>query len=207
MTRLPEHTLRLTVHAVRTHPRTVATVALLYLVVYLLAIQNITVARGRPAAGPVFQLVPEWPTRIFDQIAPLYFEAVAAVRPTGWLTLLISPLNMTMGLTLGVLVAANVALGIVVFKQARTCRTRSFSGLLGALPAFLTGFSCCVPTVALVLGAQFTIALIAVRSYLFPAAAVALVASLAWNARREQHLSSAEVVGPRPLPSGSRTKS
>lgn len=56
-------------------------------------------------------------------------------------------------------------------------------GLLGSLPRFLTGFACCVPTVALVLGAQFTLAVIALRSWFFPVAVVAMSASLLWNMR------------------------
>ncbi|MGH2696392.1 MAG: hypothetical protein ACRDIW_05320 [Actinomycetota bacterium] len=56
------------------------------------------------------------------------------------------------------------------------------------LPGFLTGFACCVPTIALVVGAQFTVALVAVRAYFFPFALGALLVSLVWNARRSQEL-------------------
>ncbi|MDP8959707.1 MAG: hypothetical protein M3N51_11085, partial [Actinomycetota bacterium] len=95
-----------------------------------------------------------------------------------------SPLNIAMGVLLGFLVGVNVAAALQVFRTARVCRRRAFGGLLGALPGFLTGFACCVPTVVLVLGAQFTLALIALRSWFFPFAVAALVGSLVWNARR-----------------------
>lgn len=154
-----------------------------YLVVYLLAIQNLVVARSLRTDLPSFELLPGWVTRLAEPIAPFYFEPVAALYLSDNLTLLISPLNLLMGVVLGGLVALNLAVAVDAYRHARACRRRAFGGLLGSLPGFLTGFACCVPTVALVLGAQFTLALIALRSWFFPVAVVAMTASLAWNLR------------------------
>lgn len=168
--------------------RTAVAVAAAYLVVYLLAIQNLVISPGtdltRFVSIPSIRVVPDWTSRVFKQIAAFYFEPVVAIYPLNHVTILVSPVNVAMGLLLGALVGLNVGLALRIFRRARACRTRAFGGLLGALPGFLTGFACCVPTVALVLGAQFTAALIAVRSYFFPFALVALLVSLAWNARR-----------------------
>lgn len=59
----------------------------------------------------------------------------------------------------------------------------------------MTGFACCVPTVALVLGAQLTLALIALRSWFFPLAVGALSLSLLWYARRGLSLARMPAIG------------
>lgn len=159
------------------------TTVLAYLVVYLLAIQNLVLARSLRTDLPSFELLPGWVTRLAEPIAPFYFEPVAALYLSANLTLLISPLNLLMGFVLGGLVALNLGIAVDVFRHARACRRRAVGGLLGSLPGFLTGFACCVPTVAVVLGAQFTLALIALRSWFFPVAVVAMTASLVWNLR------------------------
>lgn len=179
---------------VRRFRRIAVAVALAYLFIYLLAIQNLVISPGtdltRFVDVPAIRVVPDWTSKVFKQIAAFYYEPVAAIYPVNHVTFLISPVNIAMGLLLGSLVGINVALAMHVFRLATACRARAFGGLLGALPGFLTGFACCVPTVALVLGAQFTIALIAVRSYLFPIALLALLFSMAWNARRASRLAS-----------------
>ncbi len=179
---LAQDTILVGSRSLRHHPLLAWAVTALYLVVYLLAIQNLLVT-SRSLPGPFWQAVPDWPSRALKPIAFSY-EPVAALRLGGHVTLLVSPLNIAMGLVLGLLMGLNVAAALQVFRTARVCRRRAFGGLLGALPGFLTGFACCVPTVALVLGAQFIVALIALRSWFFPFALAALVASLAWNARR-----------------------
>jgi hypothetical protein len=133
---------------------------------------------------PSVQVVPDWTARVFEPIAAFYYEPVVAVYPVNHVTLLVSPANLGLGLVLAVLVGLNVALALQVMRTAVACRRRSLTGLLGALPGFLTGFACCVPTVALVLGAQFTVALIALRSWFFPLAVGALLLALVWNAHR-----------------------
>lgn len=177
---------------VRRHRRVAAAVTGLYLLVYLLAVRNLVIS---PSTGysrfvsiPSVQVAPDWTAKVFKQIAAFYYEPVAIVYPVNHVALLVSPVNVAMGLLLGLLVGANVAVALQVVRSARACRTRAFTGLLGALPGFLTGFACCVPTVALVVGAQFTVALVALRSYFFPFALGALILALAWNARRLRQL-------------------
>jgi hypothetical protein len=166
--------------------------ALVYLVVYLFAIQNVIVSPGTDVSRfvdvPSIQVVPDWTSKVFKQVAAFYYEPVVAIYPINHATILVSPLNIAMGTLLGALVGVNVAVALYIGSRAKACRRRAFTGLLGALPGFLTGFACCVPTVALVLGAQFTVALVALRSYFFPFALLALLLSLGWNARRARDL-------------------
>ena len=173
-------------------------VAFVYLVVYLFAIQNVIVSPGTDVTRfvdvPSIQIAPDWTSKVFKQVAAFYYEPVAAIYPVNHVTILVSPVNIAMGVLLGVLVGLNVAVALYVVGRAKACRRRAFTGLLGALPGFLTGFACCVPTVALVLGAQFTVVLVALRSYFFPFALLALLVSLGWNARRARDL--VETVAP-----------
>lgn len=175
--------LRTLVVSVVRHRWMAATTVVVYLAVYLLAVQNLVLARSLRTDLPSFEVLPGWASRMTEPIAPFYFEPVAALYLTDRITLLISPLNMLMGLVLGGLVALNLAVAIDAYRHARACRRRAVGGLLGSLPGLLTGFACCVPTVALVLGAQFTLAVIALRSWFFPVAVAAMLASLVWNLR------------------------
>lgn len=160
----------------------------IYLLVYLLAIQDITISPGRDLRRfvdiPSIEVVTGWSARAFEQIAPFAFEAVAAIYPLNHVTILVAPVNIAMGALLGALVGLNIAVAWHAVTTARACRTNAFGGLLGSLPAFLGGFVCCVPAVALVVGAQFTVFLVAVRSWFFPFAVTALLVTLRWNTRR-----------------------
>ncbi len=177
---------------VRRYRRAAVAVGVVYLVVYLLAIRNLVISPGTDLARfvdiPSVRVAADWTSKVFKQIAAFYYEPVLAVYPANHVTLLVSPMNMAMGLALGSLVGVNVGLALNVFRTARACRRRPFGGLLGALPGFLTGFTCCVPSVALVLGAQFAGLLVAVRSYFFPVALATLVLTLIWNARRVERV-------------------
>ncbi|MGH3452623.1 MAG: hypothetical protein ACRDQW_18360 [Haloechinothrix sp.] len=184
----------------RSNRRWALAVAFAYLVVYLFAIRNVIVSFGADLSRfveiPSVQVVPDWSSKVFKQIAAFYYEPVAALYPLNHVTILVSPVNIAMGLVLGALVGTNVALALHMVRRARLCRRRAFTGLLGALPGFLTGFACCVPTVALVLGAQFTVAIVALRSYFFPFAILALLLALWWNARRARDLVETGPIGP-----------
>lgn len=173
---------------VRRYRRIAVAVALGYLLVYLLAIQNLIVSPGTDLSRfvpiPSVRVATDWTSKVLKQVAPFYFEPVVAIYPVNHVTVLVSPVNMAMGAALGALVGVNVAVALLIVRTARACRTRAFTGLLGALPGFLTGFACCVPTVALLIGAQLTVALVALRTWFFPIALAALALSLVWNARR-----------------------
>jgi len=78
----------------------------------------------------------------------------------------------------------NLAAAVHLYRTAATGRRRSFAGLLGVLPGFLTGFTCCAPTLTFLLGTQVAAALTGLRNWLFPIALAFLLAGLAWSAKR-----------------------
>jgi hypothetical protein len=101
-------------------------------------------------------------------------------------TLFVAPADLAMGLLLGALVGINLGVALLATRMRRACGVRGAVGLLGALPALAGGVSCCVPTLAVALGAQLAGALLAVGGYLFPVALLAAALPLAWNARRAE---------------------
>lgn len=164
-----------------------------YLLIFLVAIRDITISPAgmrRFVDNPSVQVVPDWASRVFDQQAAFYYESIAVIHPVDRVEILVSPLNIGIGLALGVLVGLNIAVAWYAVASARACRvpgvsrTRAFGGLVGALPAFFVGMACCAPALLVVVGAQFTVLLTAVRSWFVPVAVVALFAALLWNAHR-----------------------
>ncbi len=175
------------IQALRRHRLMVSAVTMLYLVTYLWSIGDIVVTasdQSRLAAVGSIQVAADWPAKLLRQTAPFSYEPVLAARLTSHIQLFLAPVNVALGLLLGGLVGANLAAAIHLYRTAATCRRRSFAGLLGALPGFLTGFACCAPTLALLLGAQVAAVLIGLRNWLFPLALAMLLAGLAWSARR-----------------------
>lgn len=157
-----------------------------YLLVYLWAIRHLVITGGRSSAfldSPSVQVVPDWRSRVFDEVAPFNYEPVVAIYPIERVQLFLSPVNVAIGALLGVLVALNTLLAITAQRAGRIC-TNTAAGFLGSIPALFTGFACCVPTFALALGAQATALAVGVRTWLFPLAVAILVITLWWSAGR-----------------------
>lgn len=176
-----------TVFRLSTYRRIALISAFLYLLTYLYSIRHIVFLRGVALpveAVPAFQVVPDWSAKLGKTIAPYAYEPLAALYLTPQLTIFLAPVNLLLGLMLGTLVGINLALAVHQFKRQRACHRPTVSGFLGSLPSLLTGFTCCVPTVALVLGANSVLALIALRAYLVPVSTFLLVAGALWGAWR-----------------------
>jgi hypothetical protein len=89
-------------------------------------------------------------------------------------------------LVLGTLVGVNGAMGVeTLLRPPPACEPGTGQWwIVSVLPSFLASFSCCAPTVLLLLGAGAAGAVISVIPFVVPAAAVLLLLSLAWSARR-----------------------
>lgn len=168
-------------------------VGVAYVLAYLYSIQNIVVAPGVDlAAGasvPSAAVVSDWRAKVWKPIAPFVWEPVVAVYPLQSVAVFLSVPNLLVALSLGALVGLNASVAVARVRAVRTGDRLdgSAKGLLASVPGLLTGFTCCVPTAVLALGslaASFTVAVIAVRPYFIPTAALALIANLLWNARR-----------------------
>lgn len=175
--------------------RTGGLIGLAYVLAYLYSVQNIVVAPGADLAlgapVPSISVAADWTAKVWKPIAPFVWEPVVALFPLRQVAVFLSVPNLLVAVVLGTLVALNVAVAIAQARVLRASgrRARSLKGMLASAPGLLTGFTCCVPTAVLALGslaAGFTVAVIAVRPYFLPAAAVALALNLVWGMRRLQ---------------------
>jgi hypothetical protein len=174
-----------------------------YLLVYLYSLGHLVLDHDVVAPGgtPAFVAVPDWTSKSFERVGGFAFEPVAALYLAQGFTLFIAPLNLLIGVTLGSLIALNVATAAYALATVRSCRRLPWTGLLGSLPGLLTGFACCVPTVALVLGANLALAIISVQAFLLPLSLAGLALGLAWNLHRvRQELVASGVSLPRRRP-------
>lgn len=172
--------------AVRRYRRAGIIAAVLTLALYLLAIGDIAVG-GRSAAARV-ELAPDWTQRLWQLRAPYLFEPVLALHPVPQLTIFVSPGNLVLGGLLAGLVGLNLTAATYAANQQTSCGSSGYGRLLAALPAFLTGAACCVPTFLIVLGSRAAAVLLPVlapmRLLLYPLSLVLLTAALVWGTRR-----------------------
>lgn len=98
--------------------------------------------------------------------------------------ILVSPLNIAIGLVLGTLAGANLAITYLALRQPRACRFNRATGVLASVPALLAGGACCAPAVVLLLGLQVSSLWIATFQALIRVSAALLLLSLALILRR-----------------------
>jgi hypothetical protein len=170
--------------AMRRYRRFAIAVAAGYLALFLLALGDIS-AGGHGFAA----LTTEW-TRMFERTGALTFEPVAQLTVPG-ATILISPVNVAIGVVLAVLAALNLMVTYLAFRQPRACRFNRSTGIVASMPALLAGSACCAPTVVLILGLQVSSLFITVFQVLIPVSMALLLVTLALILRRTEP----EVVG------------
>jgi hypothetical protein len=122
--------------------------------------------------------------RALQRTGPFAFEPVArvVVEPV---VVLVSPLDVAISLLLGVLVAANLAVAVVLWRSPAACGVEGSAGMLAGVPALLTGATCCGPAILLVVGVSATGALVSLLGLVTPLSALLLVASLLFVARTD----------------------
>jgi hypothetical protein len=166
---------------------------LAFVILYLYSVGNIVIAPGADLAFgrpiPAASVVSDWETKMWKPIAPFVWEPIVALVPIRSVALFISVPNVWLALLLGTLVALNMAVAIARAKLVVAVKKSGgfVSGFLASLPALLTGFACCVPTVILALGslaAVFTVAAVTIAPYFLPLAALALTGNLLWSLRQ-----------------------
>ncbi len=162
---------------IRPYRRLAAAVAGVYLILYMVALQDISAG----GAGVQF-LTTDW-TRAFDRTGAFTFEPIAQLTLPG-LTILLSPLNLSIGAILAALAGVNLTVTYIAFRQPRACRFNRATGILASVPALLAGSACCAPAVILILGLQLSSMLVAAFQVLIPVSGVLLLLSLTLILRR-----------------------
>jgi hypothetical protein len=149
-----------------------------YLPLYLAAIGHLALG-GR---GWAVRVVDDPFARAIRRTRPFSFEPVARVVAEP-ISLLVSPLDVTVAFVLAVLVGANLAVAVVVWRSPTTCGVGESAGLLAGVPALLTGAACCGSAALFAIGVSASGALLTVVGYATPATALLLGGSLVLVAR------------------------
>lgn len=153
----------------------------LYLLVTKVLVVDPTAQFSRFGPLPSLAVSPLSAHSLTDWIAPafvLYLTDTIVLAPS-------VPAILTV-LVLGALVGVNGAMAVeAIARRPPACATGGSPWWIAAiLPSFLASFSCCAPTVLLLLGGGAAAAVISLIPFVVPAAAVLLLGSLAWSARR-----------------------
>lgn len=157
----------------------------LYAVLYLLVAKALVIDPAgqfsRFTSLPSFVLSPVSVRMLGDWLAPafvLYVSDAVVLAPS-------VPTILTV-VVLGALVGVNAAFAIetIVRRPAACVPGGSAWGIAAVVPSFLASFSCCAPTVLLLLGAGAAGTVISLIPFVVPAAATLLLASLVWSTRR-----------------------
>jgi hypothetical protein len=149
-----------------------------YLVTFLWALGDLAL---RPDAAATLVVVDNPLVRMFERTGPASFEAVALLD-TGVVRLLVSPLDIAMGVVIAGLVGLNVGLTYLAVVQPAACGIGAGSGLLASVPALLSGTACCGPVVLIALGIQASGLLVSLFAWLLPLGVALLLASLVYVA-------------------------
>lgn len=157
--------------AVPFYRRLAAGIAAVYLVLFLVALQDIT------AAGSGFGFATADWSRMFERAGAVTFEPVARITVPG-VTVLLAPLNVLIGAAISTLVGLNLLVTYIAFRQPKACSFNRSTGILASFPALLAGGACCAPVIVLILGLQLSSALVTAFQVLIPVAALLLLVTL-----------------------------
>lgn len=153
----------------------------LYLFVAKAIVFEPAAAFGRFGPLPLLILAPDISlshlTRWLDPLFVLYLSDSLVISPS-------APVLLTAAV-LGSLIGINAAVSVeAAVRRPAGCERGGAYWLGAVLPSFLASFSCCAPTILLLVGGTFAGAVIGVVPFVVPVAVVLLLASLAWSLRR-----------------------
>ena len=155
---------------------TLLVVAVLYLVTYAWALRDLT-ATGR---GGLSVFVVEEPIgTALVRRSPFLFEAVATVE-AGPVVYLFRPVNVLIGLGLGLLVGVTLAVSVVSWRGPDACRIGAGAGATAGIPGLVSGVACCGPQLLVLVGLQATAGLVAAMQWMVPLAVTSLLLTLLW---------------------------
>jgi hypothetical protein len=158
-----------------------AAYALLYLFVAKAVVFDASAGFSRFGALPLLIVAPDLSlghvARWLDPVFVLYLTDSIVLAPSAPVLISAAVLGMLIGVNAAVTAEA-------VIRRPPACERGGAWWLVAVLPSFLASFSCCAPTVLLLVGATFAGAAIAIVPWVVPVAVALLLASLAWSLRR-----------------------
>lgn len=112
--------------------RAAVVVAVAYLLVYLLAVGDVTVSLASDLSRfvelPSLQVAPDWTAKLLGRRGAFSYEPVLALYPVNHVTVFVAPLDLAMGLLLGALAGLNLAVALLGWRASRACRLRACPG-------------------------------------------------------------------------------
>lgn len=154
------------------------TITLGYLFAFLWAAGDLSY---RPDMPRNFLVVDDPLLLILQRTGPASFEAIA-ILDTGLFRLLVSPMNIAIGLVIAVLVGISLGLTYLAVVKPKACGVGAGTGLFASLPALLSGTVCCGPVILLVLGIQASGVIMTAFFWLLPVGVLALIGSIVYLA-------------------------
>jgi hypothetical protein len=155
-------------------------VSLAFLSLFIVAMQDISINNSFETG---FRTVSDPLSTAFESRAPFQWEPVAQIK-AGYLNILLSPLNLSLGLVLAVLTGINLVFSYIAWRQPHICSANKSTGILSSVPAILAGSACCAPVILILLGVQITTALLTFMSFLIPLAVVLLLTNIVVSANK-----------------------
>jgi hypothetical protein len=155
-------------------------VAALYLLTYLWALRDLT-ATG--SGGIDVFVVAEPVSTALTPLSPFLFEAVARIE-AGPIVYLFRPVNVALGLGLGLLVGVTLSVSVVSWRGPEACRIGAGAGATAGVPGLLSGVACCGPQLLVVVGLQASAGLVAAMQWMVPLAVASLLLTLVWVGSR-----------------------
>lgn len=153
-------------------------VSLTFLSLFMVAMQDISTNNSFETG---FRTVSDPLDTAFESRAPFQWEPVAQVK-AGYLNILLSPLNLSLGMLLAFLTGLNLVFSFIAWRQPHICSANKSTGILSSVPAILAGSACCAPVILILLGVQITAALLTLMSFLIPLAVILLLVNLVVSA-------------------------
>jgi len=160
-----------------TYRRLAAGISFVYLILFMAALQDISLG----GSGVQF-LTTDW-NLAFERSGAFTFEPIAQLTVPG-VTVLLSPINLTISTMLAILVGLNLTVTYIAFRQPRACTFNRSSGILASLPALLAGGACCAPAIILILGLQLSSLMVAAFQVMIPVSGMLLLLTLCLSLNR-----------------------
>lgn len=156
-----------------------------YALLYLFSLGLIVITPGNSVIPGDDRLIFVGLDGLWRERAPYNYEPMLLVEPFDGFALFIALPNYLLAALLGLLLGFNISTLVYSYQRAKACGLgHSLGGVLASVPAFLTGFACCTPTVIILLGAAFAASFVALLQWFMPAALGALGLALVWNLTR-----------------------
>lgn len=157
-----------------------------YWVFYMISISDLFINQRVKTVSIYF--LENWTEVMFKLRGPYIWESVGVVKLPVGVILNISPFNLILALIITSLVSLNLMLFIYALTLPKVCRIKkNYTGFIGMVLGFFTGFLCCVPTFLIPFASVVSGLIpfvVAIRIYLVPSIILLLMLGAYFTLKR-----------------------